>query len=487
MSNSSSVNNTTYYIHSTITVLLIFGFGFLPTVGDITPLGMDVLGIFLGMLYGWIFCGLLWPSMLGIFALGLTDYTTMTGAWAAALGHNNTLIVLTALLFGYYLDKSGLSHTIAYKFITAKVTVGHPWIFITLYFLACYIIGAVVNLFAGIILMCTIFYQIAKILDIKKQSPFAAYMIIGICFITVLGSYALPIKESPLFLRGIMEPTLGMALPFLPWIIWFNIMHLMATAVYLLIGKFILRLDTKILKEAGDFLSDYRVKGLPSEQRLPLLMLAIFVAVLIFPSFMPPSWELTVFLNKLGLVGIGMAIIIFLLIARDKDGQPLADFKDMINHGINWDLVLLIAATMPIGAAMESGETGIIAWLTAVLLPLAQSMGSITLIIFVTVVFCAISQVAHNMVLMIVMIPLLESIAIAIGSNPIALALMFNYGVALAMITPGASAQAAMFHGNTEWVTTKQAYVYSIITVILQLIAGLIIGIPLVHILFPWS
>ncbi len=90
------------------------------------------------------------------------------------------------------------------------------------------------------------------------------------------------------------------------------------------------------------------------------------------------------------------------------------------------------------------------------------------------------------MILMIVMIPLLETLAIANGSNPIVIALLFNYGVALAMITPGASAQAAMYHGNTDWVSTKQAYGISTITVIFQLVIGLIIGIPLANILFPW-
>lgn len=146
---------------------------------------------------------------------------------------------------------------------------------------------------------------------------------------------------------------------------------------------------------------------------------------------------------------------------------------------------MLIAATMPVGAAMEDGSTGIIAWLTSLLMPLSQAVSPVMLVIIITVFFCAVSQVAHNMVLMIVMIPMLESLAMSIGANPLVLALMFNYGVALAILTPGASAQAAIFHGNTEWITTKQAYGYSGITVVLQLIVGLIVGIPLASFLFP--
>ena len=50
--NSQSRKNTVYYINSLITLILIFGFGFLPPIAPITPVGMRILGILLGLLYG---------------------------------------------------------------------------------------------------------------------------------------------------------------------------------------------------------------------------------------------------------------------------------------------------------------------------------------------------------------------------------------------------------------------------------------------------
>ena len=55
--------NTSYYIHSIIFLLITIGTGFLPTFGGITELGMKVLGVFLGLLYGWIFIGFIWPRL----------------------------------------------------------------------------------------------------------------------------------------------------------------------------------------------------------------------------------------------------------------------------------------------------------------------------------------------------------------------------------------------------------------------------------------
>ena len=44
--------HTLYYVHVVIFLLITFGFGFLPPFGQITEVGMKVLGAFLGAVYG---------------------------------------------------------------------------------------------------------------------------------------------------------------------------------------------------------------------------------------------------------------------------------------------------------------------------------------------------------------------------------------------------------------------------------------------------
>lgn len=52
-----------FYWHIAITAVIIFGFGFLPPIEPITPLGMRVVGIFIGAVYGWTTVNMLWPSV----------------------------------------------------------------------------------------------------------------------------------------------------------------------------------------------------------------------------------------------------------------------------------------------------------------------------------------------------------------------------------------------------------------------------------------
>ena len=63
--------NTAYYINSIISLIIIFGFGQLPAVAPLTPLGMNLIGIFLGLLYAWVFVDIVWPSLVGLLALML--------------------------------------------------------------------------------------------------------------------------------------------------------------------------------------------------------------------------------------------------------------------------------------------------------------------------------------------------------------------------------------------------------------------------------
>ena len=103
----SGFHKVSYYIWSAVTLALMFGFGYLPPLGSLSHLGMQVVGIFIGLLVGWLSVGFVWPSLLAIVALGLTDYTSFTGAFKAGFGNNTTVIILLMFIFAAYLNQAG--------------------------------------------------------------------------------------------------------------------------------------------------------------------------------------------------------------------------------------------------------------------------------------------------------------------------------------------------------------------------------------------
>lgn len=73
-----------FYLVVAITVLIMYGFGFLPPFGQVSPLGMKILGIFLGCIFAWCFGELVWSSILGLVSLGIFGFGTMGVNFASA-------------------------------------------------------------------------------------------------------------------------------------------------------------------------------------------------------------------------------------------------------------------------------------------------------------------------------------------------------------------------------------------------------------------
>lgn len=119
-----SQSHAKHYIYCAIMVALTFGIGMLPPIAEITPLGMKVLGIFVGTVFGWCTLGLLWPSMYALVILGSTGFCTVTEAFSQAFGNSTPLILISVFVLAAYLEESGLSQYIANWFISRKIGEG---------------------------------------------------------------------------------------------------------------------------------------------------------------------------------------------------------------------------------------------------------------------------------------------------------------------------------------------------------------------------
>lgn len=166
--------NTAYYIHSAIFIILLFTIGFLPPIGGITPLGMKVLGVFIGVIYGWIFVGFIWPSILGMIALSLTGYDTVVGVFGAAFGNNIVLQCFATFVFVATLDQCNLTTYIANWCVTRKICRGKPWVLTAFIFLASFLVLAVSTFMVVLLFYGTFFMASVKQRDFPKETPMSA-------------------------------------------------------------------------------------------------------------------------------------------------------------------------------------------------------------------------------------------------------------------------------------------------------------------------
>ena len=145
MTKAATSRRSAYWLHALVYFLLTFGAGYVP-LSHLEPLGMSVMGIFLGLLYGWTFIGFIWPSMLSIFALGVCGFfPTPQAAFSNAFSNHLVIFMLLVLVFTAYCEKSGLNRKLSCWFLSRKIVVGRPWTFTFMVLLGSFVVSFLVD------------------------------------------------------------------------------------------------------------------------------------------------------------------------------------------------------------------------------------------------------------------------------------------------------------------------------------------------------
>lgn len=479
---SKSVRNIINWI---IMLGLMFGFGFIPPFGgDITPLGMRILGIFLGLLYGWCCMEFLPVSFIAVTALGLTDYTTVVGAFGAGFTAEMTLMILCLLIIVGYLEDSGLPTFITSWFMTRKILKGRPYLLFAMVFICIGILMALGLSLGAIFLVWIILYKMFNMLGYKKGDKVVSYLLFGVVSCGTIGNGIPHFQVFPLTVINLLEKTLpDINVPIGSWWLFFLIFFFVYMIVYLAFGKYILRLDVERFKNCDELLDEFRKDlVLNTKQKIAGMSVIVFIAIVLLPSILPDSWEITQFLEKFGVVGAAVVIMAISALVRIK-GEPITDWDDNARRGINWGLLSMFVATAPISAALESEEAGIVSTLTTALLPILDGLPVFAFYFISLFLLWCMTQFAHNLVLAMVLTPTLCQFCVLVGGNPIVLIAGISACAQAAYATPGASSPGAVFHGNSEWVTPKHAYLFGILGSVLGFLVFIAL-IPIAEMLF---
>ena len=479
MSMSGSIETTnkkpmSYWIHTAIVLLFMVGFGFLPPLGgDITPFGMRVLGIFIGTFWGWIFIEFMWPSLLGIVLLGLTEYGTVGSVFTEGIMNVNTLNILLMYCFAAYLQHCGTLDYVTYWMISRKSLVGKPWLFTFVFIFAIVPISLFVNIYAGLVILWAMFGSLCDKLGLTKKDLYCAYVITGTAAIGGLVNISFPFQPFAQLVFGL---TGASTLPFMQWSATGVLPIILFPIAYFILGKYILRVDVSKVAAMGDQFASYRDQKMNIDQKFGAVLLLIFIGFLVGPSF--TSGAVQAFLNKFNLMGASIVSLILAFIWQHARGTKFFSFDNMVSRGVSWDLIILFVVTFPLCTAMESAEAGVINTVVALIMPVVEAVSPTVFLVIVCILFCLLTQVSHNLVLIIALTPSLAKIAMGVGIDPILFGLVFVQSTMISVATPAASAQAAMVFGN-ELVERKYGFLCGVTTMIVFLIVQLGIILPI--------
>ena len=473
----------TYWINSAIVLFFFFGFGILPPIFDLSYAGMRAVGIFLGLLWGWIAVDFAWVSIVGIVAMGTTGVMTITEAFNTAFMSATFFQMMFPMMLMAFMTTSGFSEWLAYKMLTAKALEGHPWRISIMLLVVASILHFFVHTWATIFLMWPLFISIAEVAGYQKGDKFVGWMMCSIVMLQTVFAASLPWGFYAVTIHALMADALnGMPLPFMPILILGIIGQTLTVLVCLFIGK-VLRVDVSKLKRMpDDFYEKAKTVVLTTQAKFGIGIILALIIMMALPSFIPGT-AFAKFCNDLGLQGASVLLMAVIFLMRDKDGKPYVKADKLAQVGISWDILFLVVSTLSMAALMKLPEVGIMAKVTGTFIPIAASLPPSVFLFGTIMIFWLVTQVTHNFVIVLTLVGAFAGVCPSIGVNPWLFGWLFAVGMNFAYCTPAASSPGALMYAH-EWISKKDAYINGILFSLIGIVLFVVIMMPLAKWMF---
>ncbi len=469
--------NLSYYINSAIGVCIMLFFGYLPTFSTVTPMGMKILGIYIGLLYLWSTVDLIWPSLLGLIVTGFSGYNSVSGLLSAGWGDGTNVYIWLICLFAYFITKSGVSDNIVRGIMSLKISKGRPWMVSFLFFTAAYAVGALVSMTPACLIVWAFFQKFAKEMNYKKGDKYVSFMIVGIALAGLMGFTLFNFRVPGSILIGYIEAA-GGHVSFVGYSVTAFIVGYGALVFYTMLGKFIIRPDVERIKsgytfEGGEKMSSYQKQLLG----ITVALIVVFVIQSLFPTSTVGQ-----FLTTLGTSGIVLVFLMVMGFIKRKDGSFFADLLDGTKNGVPWPVFYLLTIGMPLAFAMTDESLGIQPMLSGVFDSILGGgvSGLFVFVIFITFLSAFSTQFLLNQIPGMVIFPIASAYCATLNVDPGMLACMITVCANSSIILPSANPIAGVMHGMSDWISPKEIYKYSIPLVIsvwlLSVVVWLVFG-----------
>ncbi|MBP3585861.1 MAG: hypothetical protein J6J59_09325, partial [Peptococcaceae bacterium] len=325
------------YIHFAVTFAFMFFFRFVPPVGTITPYGMAVIGIFIGLIYGWSVDAdnLCWSSLMGLVALGVTDFGNAGTALATAFGNESVMLMLLGMFFLGMLQESQLTEWISNKLLGAKFTQGKPWVLTAFIIIVPALVTILVNATLVSLMMFVIYAEIFRQAGYKKGDLYPAMTLMGFMLVNSVCLSLFPFRGWCLMTVG-MATKAGIAINMSGWIIT-EVVTIAVTCV----GWMLIMLITpgcKVDKLKEIDITQFQKDSAPLTKKQKAV-LAITLANLIgciVISFAGGNEGFRLIMKNIGVYG-WVVLMIAIAMVWKVDGQPVLDKKKAPAY-FYWDL-----------------------------------------------------------------------------------------------------------------------------------------------------
>lgn len=467
--------NIKYIFNITVFLCITFLFGKLSPIEPLTPFGMNTIGVFMGVIYAWVFIDIIWPSMVGLLALMLLDVMPATELLNKGFGDPTVIMMLFIFVFSATLDRHGLAKYISLWFVSRKCVMHRPWVLTFALLLAVAILGGLTSATPAAVIGWSFLYSMFDLCGYKKGDGYPVMMIIGTVFAAQLGMSLIPFKSLPFVAISAYEKLSGTPVDYALYMFVSLTTCFLCLLLFIALGKYMFRPDVSKLETLDITLIINKAEmTLTGVQKLLLGFLAALVIFMMLPSFLPADLALTIFFKKIGNAGVCILLVALLCAIRVK-GKTLLPWRAIVNEGVAWPIIFILAFTLPMAGPLSDPKSGITAFMLDILQPLFGSNSGTMFILCMGGVAVIMTQFLNNTALAVALMPVVYTYCSTTGVSAEMPVILITIACCLAFLTPAASSTAAMLHGN-DWVDTKSIWKISPFLIILSLtIAGVVV------------
>ena len=428
---------------------------------------MNLIGIFLGVLYGWIFIDIIWPSIAGLLALMLVGGMKPGLLLNKSFGDPIVVMMFFIFVFCATINYYGLSKFISLWFITRKAVAGKPWLFTYTFLGSIMLLGGLTSASPAAVIGWSILYGVCEVCGYKKGDGYPTMMVFGVVYAAQVGMALIPFKQAALTVMSAYETMSGTHIDYAKYMFIALVACALCSLLFLLIGKYIFRPDVSKLADLdASKLDKDQSLTLSKVQKMVLGFLFALVALLLIPAFLPKDLAVVKFLKSIGNTGICMFLVGVMCFIK-VNGKPLLRFKAMVDDGVAWGIIFILAMVQPLSGAMANPASGITPFLMTMLEPLFGSGSPLFFALCMGLLATILTQFINNGAVGVALMPVIFSYCTNLGVGPELPVIMVVMGVHLAFLTPAASSSAALLHGN-EWASTRSIWKSSPIVILLS-------------------
>ena len=471
-------------INALITIVLMFGIGFIPPVSELTVSGMKILGILLGTIYGVSFCATAWPCLLAMGAMIVLGVAPIGTILSTGIGSDSIVLMIFFFAFTAVLEQHKITEFIATFLISRKFIEGKPWLFTYILMIGTLFAGAFGSSFPAMIVFWSILIATCKMFDMKPFTPYPTVAFMGICLGGLASSSTWLFRGNPLYCNAMLKNISGGALELnfgmyalLSFSLWMIVL-----AGYIMICKLIFKIDLGKMQNIDSSVVDLSYLNLNKKQKVTLGYALLVLVTYCVLGFTPSASPLGQYFATFGVTG-PIVIILTLMALTSVEGEPLVDVSKACKEGVVWDTVILSGVLLGMSTIMMTSDTGISASILALLGPIFNGKGVIFLTVVIAIISVILTNFMANTTVVLMFTPVILSFSTAMGFAPLPVIAIMLISAHIAFLTPAASPFASLMFGYSDWIRAKDVYKYGGLACIMMVIVFLVVGIPLSYIL----